>query len=249
MPSPALTSDKKAFRRFNHSKNENTGKCVCAVARRLSADPALGEYIPSAPINDEARRRNGNLPGMGGVFNYVNPYAYHYAGNNPVRYVDPDGRNAYNFADEDITVLDEKTNAVIVRPGEKFEGRIDGVKLSDGTIVKVTDSDTFEIRDKEIPNPAPPVHIVITKTNGEYKVFFADLVSEGLNTAGEFIKEKDELPSGVYSPEAVEKYASYFSRWQELADVPNAYDERVKDMSILDMPLKYFHASKLNERD
>lgn len=51
----------------------------------------MGEYIPSAPINDEARKRNGNLPGQGGVFNYVNLHMYHYAGNNPVKYRDPDG--------------------------------------------------------------------------------------------------------------------------------------------------------------
>lgn len=29
---------------------------------------------------------------MGGVFNVVNMHVYHYAGNNPVKYVDPDGR-------------------------------------------------------------------------------------------------------------------------------------------------------------
>ena len=29
---------------------------------------------------------------MGGVFNVVNLHLYHYAGNNPVKYVDPDGR-------------------------------------------------------------------------------------------------------------------------------------------------------------
>jgi RHS repeat-associated protein len=58
----------------------------------LSADPAMGEYIPRAPIDDEAKRYNGNLPGMGGVYNYVNLHTYHYAGNNPVKLVDPDGR-------------------------------------------------------------------------------------------------------------------------------------------------------------
>jgi hypothetical protein len=60
-------------------------------------DPALGEYIPSAPVSDEARKRNGNLPGMGGIYNTVNAHLYHYAGNNPVRYTDPEGR-----ADDDV---------------------------------------------------------------------------------------------------------------------------------------------------
>jgi hypothetical protein len=58
----------------------------------LSADPAMGEYVPVAPIDDEAKKSNQNLPGMGGVFNYVNLHTYHYAGNNPVKYVDPDGK-------------------------------------------------------------------------------------------------------------------------------------------------------------
>jgi hypothetical protein len=54
----------------------------------------MGEYVPSAPVNDEARKRNGNLPGQGGVFNYINLHVYHYAGNNPVKLVDPDGKTS-----------------------------------------------------------------------------------------------------------------------------------------------------------
>jgi len=63
------------------------------TSRWLSGDPALGDYVPSAPVDDEAKKRNQSLPGMGGVFNFVNLHTYHYAGNNPVKYVDPDGND------------------------------------------------------------------------------------------------------------------------------------------------------------
>jgi len=38
----------------------------------ISTDPALGEYIPKAPVDEEAKKYNQNLPGMGGVFNHIN---------------------------------------------------------------------------------------------------------------------------------------------------------------------------------
>jgi len=60
-------------------------------SRWLSGDPAVNDYIPKAPIDDDAKKHNENLPGMGGVFNVVNLHLYHYAGNNPVKYVDPTG--------------------------------------------------------------------------------------------------------------------------------------------------------------
>jgi RHS repeat-associated protein len=78
------------------------------TSRWISGDPAMGDYIPSAPVNEEARKRNGNLPGMGGVYNVINLHTYHYAGNNPLKYTDPDGRTdlgeftitAYNISHE-----------------------------------------------------------------------------------------------------------------------------------------------------
>lgn len=66
------------------------------MSRWLSTDPALGEYIPMAPVNDEAKEHNQNLPGMGGIYNTVNFHLYHYAGNNPVKYTDPDGEKIVN---------------------------------------------------------------------------------------------------------------------------------------------------------
>ena len=67
--------------------------CNHKHCRWLSGDPALNDYIPKAPINYEVKKDNENLPGMGGVYNTVNLHVYHYAGNNPVKYTDPDGRD------------------------------------------------------------------------------------------------------------------------------------------------------------
>jgi RHS repeat-associated protein len=59
-------------------------------SRWISTDPALGEYIPAA---GKANAKDmANLPGMGGIFNHTNAGLFHYAGNCPIRYIDPDGR-------------------------------------------------------------------------------------------------------------------------------------------------------------
>ena len=91
--------DKLPFRFTGKEMDEETGLYYYGAryldpkySRWLSGDPALNDYIPKAPIDDEAKKHNENLPGMGGVYNTVNLHLYHYAGNNPVKYTDPDGK-------------------------------------------------------------------------------------------------------------------------------------------------------------
>ena len=67
------------------------------TSRWVSADPAVSDYIPQTPTDDDARKRNQNLPGQGGVYNYLNLHVYHYSNNNPIKYVDPDGRAPWHF--------------------------------------------------------------------------------------------------------------------------------------------------------
>ena len=96
--------DKLPFRFTGKEMDEETGLYYYGAryldpkySRWLSGDPALSDYIPKAPIDDEAKKHNENLPGMGGVFNVVNLHLYHYAGNNPVKYTDPDGKDIISF--------------------------------------------------------------------------------------------------------------------------------------------------------
>ena len=92
--------DKLPFRFTGKEMDEETGLYYYGAryldpkySRWLSGDPALSDYIPKAPIDDDAKKHNEKLPGMGGVFNVVNLHLYHYAGNNPVKYTDPDGES------------------------------------------------------------------------------------------------------------------------------------------------------------
>ncbi|WP_290121749.1 RHS repeat domain-containing protein [Treponema pedis] len=112
--------DKLPFRFTGKEMDEETGLYYYGAryldpkySRWLSGDPALGEYIPQAPIDDEAKKHNENLPGMGGVFNVVNLHVYHYAGNNPVKYTDPDGRDII-LLNRSYGAYKEGHNAVLI---------------------------------------------------------------------------------------------------------------------------------------
>jgi RHS repeat-associated protein len=50
-------------------------------------------YYGARYLDPRTSRWLSTAPGMGGVFNVWNLQAYHYAGNNPIRYIDPDGKS------------------------------------------------------------------------------------------------------------------------------------------------------------
>jgi RHS repeat-associated protein len=106
------------------------------TGRWLSGDPAMGEYLPVAPVSDEAKKRNGNLPGQGGVFNYVNLHAYHYAGNNPVKYVDPDGKDIYIPNERERKTIKDMINSV-----SKYKYEIN----SNGKLYRLGDLKNFHL--------------------------------------------------------------------------------------------------------
>ncbi len=72
-------------------------------SRWISTDPALSEYVEG--------KSNGS---SGGIYNSINLNLYHYAGNNPLKYTDPDGREDNHTQIRDLTEdeLEKVTNAM-----------------------------------------------------------------------------------------------------------------------------------------
>ncbi|WP_253692053.1 MULTISPECIES: RHS repeat domain-containing protein [unclassified Treponema] len=151
--------DKLPFRFTGKELDEETGLYYYGAryldpkySRWLSGDPALNDYIPKAPIDDEAKKHNENLPGMGGVFNVVNLHVYHYAGNNPVKYTDPDGRETKQSGkgtiDEpfiQITVTNAETDAYKYTTTINYTSYMDNGKIFEQYSI----NSSFLIKDTE----------------------------------------------------------------------------------------------------
>jgi RHS repeat-associated protein len=167
------------------------------TSRWLSGDPALGEYLPVAPLDDEAKKRNQNLPGMGGVFNTVNLHAYHYAGNNPVKYTDPDGRNAnYKSGRLEIYVKYEDPrkgkDGEMLKPGKTYKGKIDGVIVYNDQTDEVI---IFKVKDHKLLPGRVNIDIVQNE-DGSYDITFSTPKDENLNSRNAKLDKKDSVPSG-----------------------------------------------------
>jgi len=57
------------------------------LSRWISADPIFGKYLPTGD-----REKDKNLPGYGGVYRPINLNLYTYSYQNPIKYLDPDGK-------------------------------------------------------------------------------------------------------------------------------------------------------------
>ena len=70
---------------------------------------------------------------MGGVFNTVNANLYHYAGNNPVKYTDPDGKIA--FCAVTALICAGVGAGLAAHKSYQDTGKIDGWKVLEGAVI------------------------------------------------------------------------------------------------------------------
>ena len=121
--------DKLPFRFTGKELDEETGLYYYGAryldpkySRWLSGDPALNEYIPS-PGTEPSK-----LAGMGGVYNTINLQLYHYSNNNPITYIDPDGREIswrqeYGVSDNDFKKIQNYAKEIMksnTEAGKRF---------------------------------------------------------------------------------------------------------------------------------
>jgi hypothetical protein len=147
------------------------------AGRWLSADPALGEYIPEAPVNEEARKRNGALPGMGGVYNMINAHLYHYAGNNPVKYTDPDGKSPLLFSTVGLFTGGLASAVVSIKAGENVTDTLInvGIGMIGGAVAGFSLSVGQSVVAGSVVSSVS--NIIIQKTTGDKEVGIKQVIA------------------------------------------------------------------------
>ncbi len=101
------------------------------TSRWTSADPAMGEYFPEAPVSDNTKEVNRNLPGRGGAFNLGNLSVYNCAVNNPIKYTDPNGRDVFSPGKDEPNPLEFRVTdgsmAAIPTEGPCYMAALQGI--------------------------------------------------------------------------------------------------------------------------
>lgn len=146
----------------------------------ISSDPALGEYIPEAGKGNS--KDAGSLPGMGGVYNHINFNLYHYAGNNPIKYTDPDGREINLDGDAEV----QKKILKLINNLSSSQYRIENNRLvKDEKNINIYGSQKYsEVIDNLIENGSTYIQIADTYKDEYGKQKPLPLALDGIQQAG-----------------------------------------------------------------
>ena len=146
-----------------------------------SVDPILDKYLPTGN-----KEKDGKLPGMGGVFNTTNLNLYHYAGLNPVKYLDPDGRVV--VLDDALVALSLYVEAVLASPDLQMDLQMMSMDVAEGDIPSII-CDAIGIA-----IPGAPA----TGVKGAYKISEKLIGEYGPKIGNWALKQLNRLPGQIH---------------------------------------------------
>ena len=175
----------------------------------------------------------------------INCHLYHYAGNNPVRYVDPEGRSGKNNTDQYVIVRLESDNEpchyMILAPGDFITADCDGAIFSSSNMIKVSAKEelhavvNFTILGDNYPDKSFEIDdipsLLINYGSDVLKIEFnAKLLP--IKNLLEFImgeKQSSEYDISGHYPDQKREGAPLNSWWQEIVLLFGSSQEELKN--------------------
>ena len=172
-----------------------------------------------------------------------NSHLYNYCSNNPVRYIDLDGRIVTNNTNKYVLLRTEHDNFVILPPHSVYtgdnvanytgtglldEGKIDGVIFSSGRIAKISDSSRINEKLKIENGINGNVDVTINEGLLDSTISFSNSKSEIMNLCGDVgkILYEHRLDLSGYTKAGKKNAGQWISRGltqEELKKLHNKY--------------------------
>jgi RHS repeat-associated protein len=130
----AATVDKTEFRFTGHLKDDETGFYYCH-ARYY--DPKMGKFLSVDPILEQYLQGKPN----GGVYSSENMNLYMYVGNNPVKYIDPNGTDKKTI-EKIVKEIDVTLNMLW---SKSFQPAGDAVEEWGGIVIQSYDKKSYSV--------------------------------------------------------------------------------------------------------